>query len=109
MIEDITEDVFEEDIPEILSVRIMFDDRHMKGQTRDFDVKFQLLNSVTFDIEDNEKDLLSFLEPDVRLSKIQCFGSFYLFNAKGVISEKKIVTAGPKQGWYSIILTLLKP
>ena len=106
---DIAEDVFEEDISEILSVRIMFDDRHMKGQTRDFDVKFQLGNSVTFDVKDYEKDLLSFLEPGVRFYKIQCFGSFYLFNAKGVISEKKMASVGPKQGWYSIFLILLKP
>ncbi|MEE8480439.1 MAG: hypothetical protein V3T59_04275 [Desulfobacterales bacterium] len=109
MIEDITEEIFEENISEILSVRIMFDDRHMKGQTRDFDVKFQLGNSVTFDIKDKEKDLLSLLEPGARFYKIHCFGSFYMFNAKGVISAKKMATVGPKQGCYSIFLTLLKP
>lgn len=109
IIENITGDISEKDISEILSVKVIFDDKHMKGQIRDFDAIFRLGNSVTIDVENSEEDLLNFLEAGVRLSKVQCYAAFYFFNAKGLISEKKMVTSGPKQGDYSIILTLENP
>lgn len=102
----ISENITEEDISGVLSVKLIFDDRRMKDQIRDFDVLFQLGNSVTFNVKNNEQDLLVALEPGAKVSKIQCYASFYFFNARGVISEKKMVTAGPKEGDYSVTLTL---
>ena len=97
------------DVFEILSVRVIFDDGPMKGQAKDFDVIFQLGNSVTFDIKANEEDLSGFFEPGTHLSKIQCYSHFFFFNTKGIISEKKMVTTGPKRGVYSIVLILESP
>lgn len=104
-----TQDISEEDVTEILSIKIIFDCSHMQNQIRDFDVKFQLGNSVTIDIENSEKDVLSLLEHGARISKIQCYSSFYFFNAKGIISGRNLVTAGPKQGDYSVVLSLASP
>ncbi|MEE8399219.1 MAG: hypothetical protein V3S89_09455 [Desulfobacterales bacterium] len=103
------DNVSEADISEILSVKVIFDDKHMKGQVRDFDTLFQLGNSVTIDIKNSEKDLLNILETGVYLQRIQCYAAFYFFNARGLISEKKVVTTGPKQGHYSVVLRLENP
>jgi tetratricopeptide (TPR) repeat protein len=107
--ENIEEDVSEEDISEILSVNVTLDDKQVNVQTRDFDVIFQLGNSIVINVKNSEKDLLSLLEPGVDLSKVRCYASFYFFNTKGVISDKKMVNEGSKRGDYSITLALENP
>ena len=77
------------DVFEILSVRVIFDDGPMKDQAKDFDVIFQLGNSVTFDIKANEEDLSGFFTPGTNLYRIQCYSHFFIFNTQGIISEKK--------------------
>jgi len=106
---DIQEDVFEEDIFGIISVRIIFDDGFKAYPMRDFDVVFQFGNAITFEVNAMDKALLDFFEPGVLLSRVQCYADFFLFNAKGIISEKRKITTGPKQGLYSIVLTLESP
>jgi len=99
----------DQDVLEILSFRVILDDGPMKGQEKDFDVIFQLGNSVTFDLKANEEDPSGFFEPGTKLDRIQCYSNFFFFNTKGTISEKKMVTTGPKRGSYSIVLILESP
>jgi tetratricopeptide (TPR) repeat protein len=102
--EETSKDVFE-----ILSVRVIFDDGPMKGQIKNFDVMFQLGNSVTFEIKANEEESFRFFEPGTNLDRLQCFSHFFYFNTTGIISEKKMATNGPKRGVYSIVLKLKSP
>jgi len=95
-----------EDIFEISSVRVEFAEGPYKGQIRDFDVTFQLGNTVSFNIKAEEKDILGFLKPGVRFSKIQCYSPVSLFNAHGSISENKMVGSGPRRGDYLIDLAV---
>ena len=95
-----------EDILEISIVRVTLDHGPMKGQTVDFDVAFQLGNTVSFIIKAKEKDLVDVFKPGIRLSNIQCYSPMSLFNASGIISEKKKITTGTKRGDYSFDLTI---
>jgi len=99
----------ESDFSAILSVKLILDDKHSEDQTRDFDVEFQLGNSVTINIENSEKDLLRVLEHGASIPKIQCYSSFYFFNAKGIVAQKKVVTIGPNEGDFAIVLILKNP
>ena len=95
-----------EDILEISTVRVKLDHGPMKGQTLDFDVAFQLGNTVSFFIKAKDKDLGNAFKPGMRLSHIQCYSPISLFNASGIISEKKQITTGTKRGDYSFDLTI---
>jgi len=106
---EIQEDVFEDDVFGIISVRIIFAHGFNIGRMIDFDVIYQFGNAITFEVNANDKDLLDYFEPGVHLPRVQCYADFFLFNAKGIISEKRRVTTGPKQGRYSIVLTLESP
>ena len=95
-----------EDILEISTVRVKFDQGPLKGQALDFDVVFQMGNTVSFIIKQKEKDLVNLLKPGSRLSNIQCYSPMSLFNASGVISERKKIETGAKRGHYSFDLTI---
>jgi len=103
------EDTSEKDLPELLWVRLILDEGHLKGQTRDFGVRFQLGSSVSIDLEKSEAELLSYLEPGARISNVQCYTSYYLFNASGTVSENSEVIAGARKGDRSIVLSLRHP
>jgi len=95
-----------EDIFEISTVRIKLDQGSRKGQTVDFDVAFQVGNTLSFIIKAKEKDLVDVFKPGIRLFEIQCYSPMSLFNASGIISEKKKITKGTKRGDYSFDLTI---
>ena len=98
-----------ETVIEISSVRIKVDDESVQDQTVDCDITFQLGNTISFIINAYDKDLIDVFTPGIRLSDIQCFSPISLFNAGGIISEKKKITSGPKQGDYSVDLTIDSP
>ena len=106
---EIQENVFEEDVFGIISVRAIFNKESKIGRMKDFDVIFQFGNTITFEVNADDKDILDYFKPGVQLSRVQCYADFFLFNAKGIVSEKRKVTSGPKQGRYSIVLTLENP
>jgi len=106
---EIQENVFEDDAFGIISVRTIFNNESQIGRMKDFDVIFQFGNTITFEVNANDKDLLDYFKPGLKLPRVQCYADFFLFNAKGIISEKREVTSGPKQGRYSFVLTLENP
>ncbi len=99
----------DEDIVEISSIRIQLEDGPAKGQSVDFDVTFQVGNTISFIIKANQRDLLATLKTGIRLSQIQCFSPVTFFEAGGVISERKQISSGPKQGDFSLRVTIQSP
>lgn len=98
-----------EDIFEISAVRIKFVEGPIKGRTIDFDVTFQLGNSVSFIVKSNEKVMIDAFEPGSRFPNIQCYSPVSLFTASGIISERKVITSGPRKNDYSIDLAIQEP
>ena len=98
-----------EDIFEIFSIRVRIDNGRFKGETVDFDVTYQLGNTVSFIIRACEKELLDTFEQGVRLSEVQCYSPRSLFNASAVVSEKQKMKRGPKRGDYYYDLIIEEP
>jgi len=101
--------ISEADISEVLSIKLILDDIQGNKHIVDHDVVFQLGNSITFNIDSSQADILASLEQGLSLPRVQCYSSFYYFNAKGTVSQKERIAEGPKQGDYSIVLLLENP
>jgi tetratricopeptide (TPR) repeat protein len=95
-----------EDVFEISSIRTRLEDGPHKGMELDFDVTFQMGNTISFMVQADKRSLIDALEPGIRLSRIQCYSAISLFNAKGIVSDKKMIKVGPKRGDYSFDLTV---
>jgi len=94
------------DIIDISSFAVRLEDGPRKGETVDFEVTFQLGNKVSTVISTQQKDLVEAFKPGLRLSEIQCFSSLAAFNGKGIVSEFKTITSGPRRGDYSLDITI---
>lgn len=95
-----------EDVFEISTVRVTFEEGPQKDKTLDFNVAFQLGNSISFNVSKGEKDLAEFLKPGAQLNKIRFFSPVSIFHAAGIVSDKKEVTAGPKKGDFIVDLII---
>ncbi|MFC1531905.1 hypothetical protein ACFL7M_00850 [Thermodesulfobacteriota bacterium] len=99
--EDRMEDVFE-----ISSLCIRLESGPRKGQEHDFDVTFQVGNTVSLIIKAGDQVLADSFKPGIKLSRIQCFSPVSLFNCRGFVSEKSKIMAGPKKGDYTLDITI---
>jgi len=95
-----------DDILDLSSLGIQFEDGPYKGKTVEFDVSFQSGNKVSIIIPSNKKALVDLFKQGQRLSNIQCTSSIAIFNGSGAVSGKTKVTTGPKHGSYNIDITL---
>jgi tetratricopeptide (TPR) repeat protein len=95
-----------EDVLEISSIRTRLDQGPRKGMEVDFDVTFQLGNTVSFIVRGNRKYLIDALRPGIQLSRVQCYSPLSLFNARGIVSSKERIKRGPKKGDFSFDLTV---
>lgn len=91
-----------EEIFDIYSVRVRMDDGPMWGEVMDFDVTFQIGNTVSLIIKDRDKKIADSLIPGIKLPKIQCFSPISLLNCSGTVSNKSKITSGPKRGSHSL-------
>ena len=94
------------DIIDISSFSVRLEDGPRKGETVEFQVTFQLGNKVSTIISTQQTDLVKAFTAGLRLSEIQCFSFLAAFNAKGTVSEFKRITSGPRQGDYSLDITV---
>ena len=95
-----------EDIFEISSIRVRLESGPKKGQDQDFNVTFQVGNTVSIIIGAKDKVLANAFKPGTGLSRIQCYSPVSLFNCKGNVSENAKITSGPKKGNYTVDITI---
>jgi tetratricopeptide (TPR) repeat protein len=95
-----------DDIIDLSSLGIQFEDGAYKGKVVEFDVSFQSGNKVSIIIPPNKKDLVDLFKQGQRFSNIQCASSIAIFNGSGAVSAKTKVTTGAKRGSYTIDITL---
>ena len=76
------------------------------GQTMDFDVHFQSANTVTVLIPSAKKNLADSLVPGTRLNDIQCYSPITVFRGTGTVSGTAMVKQGPRQGDYTLDITI---
>lgn len=95
-----------EDVFEISSIRVRLESGPLKGQENDFDVTFQIGNTVSLIIKAHSQLLLESLNPGDKLSRVQCYSPLSLFNCTGIVSEKSKILSGPKKGDYTLDITI---
>jgi len=98
---DEPEEQEEEDL-EISSVSIQLEDGPRKGQEVEFDVSFHSGDAISIFIPADQKDLVDFFKPGIRLNEIQCFSSLAVFSVSGVVSQQTKLTSGPNKGEYAL-------
>ncbi len=96
----------EEEVLDISSVGVQFQNGPLKGQMEEFEVTFQTGNTISVIIPSDRKDLLGALEPGLRLKDMQCYSLIAVFNGSGLVSNKSVITSGPKKGHYTLDITI---
>jgi len=96
----------EEEVLDISSVGVQFQNGPLKGKMEEFEVTFQTGNTISVIIPSDRKDLLGTLEPGLRLKDMQCYSLIAVFNGSGVVSNKSVITSGPKRGHYTLDITI---
>ena len=96
----------EEEVLDISSVGVQFQDGPLKGRMEEFEVTFQTGNTISVIIPSDRKDLLKSLEPGLRLKDMQCYSLIAVFNGSGVVSNKSVISSGPKRGHYTLDITI---
>lgn len=91
---------------DLFSIGVTLMDGPRKGSLMEFDVSFQSGNTVNIIIPSNDRDLANAFKPGLRLPNIQCCSSLAVFNGKGVVSGMTKISSGPKQGAYSLDITI---
>lgn len=98
-----------EDTLEILSISIELMQEPGRERILEFEVTYQLGNRISFIVDSNDRDFTETFEPGTKLTQVHCFSPVSAFEASGVISEKKQITAGPRKGHYAFRMTLSTP
>jgi tetratricopeptide (TPR) repeat protein len=89
-----------QEVLDIGSVLVNFDQGPLKGKPIEFDVNFQTGNTVSLLIESKEKKLLDTLNVGFRLRDVQFRSTVAIFRGAGVVSAKIKIHEGPKKGDY---------
>lgn len=94
----VEEMVQEEEILDIGSVEITVSN----GNSVEIDVSFQSGAVVNLLISKDEKDLIEFLKPDMKLEDVQFYSPIAMFKGRGTVVAMSKIESGPKQGDYSL-------
>lgn len=100
-------ELHEEEFLDINSVGIQLPTGVPKGQAFEFDVSFQTGNSINLIIPNTEKMLLKELKAGTKLLDMQFFSPIAILNGSGVVTAKTRIKSGPKEGDYSLDITIL--
>jgi hypothetical protein len=97
----------EDEFLDINSVGIQLPSGPQKGRMVEFDVSFQTGNSINLIVSNKEDSLLNQLEKGTELKDMQFFSPIAILNGSGVVTAKTQIKSGPKEGDYSLDITIL--
>jgi len=97
----------EDEFLDINSVGIQLPEGRQKGRMVEFDVSFQTGNSINLIISNKESALLEELVEGTKLNDMQFFSPIAILNGSGVVTAKTQIKSGPKEGDYSLDITIL--
>lgn len=97
----------EDEFLDINSVGIQLQTGAQKGRMIELDVSFQTGNSINLIVSNKENALLTELEKGTELTDMQFFSPIAILNGSGVVTAKTQIKSGPKEGDYSLDITIL--
>ena len=101
-------DAATEPVLEISAIGIRMKNNFRREIDVELDITFQTGNILSFIVKADKRDLLEFLSAGARLPEIKCYSSLSIFEAKGFVSDRKIIPSGPRKGDYAFDLTIEK-
>lgn len=99
--------VEEEDIIEILSVKIPLDVESQKGKIIKLDVSFQKGIMLNIIIPSTSRALIDNLKIGLKLNDVQFYSAAVIFKGSCLVSAKKQIKSGPKKGDYILVMKIL--
>jgi tetratricopeptide (TPR) repeat protein len=106
--EEPKKDAAVETILEISSIGIPVKDKLGREKEVELDITFQTGNILSFIVKADKTELINYLTPGVKLPVIQCYSFISIFQAKGSITDKKLIPSGPRKGDFAFDLTIEK-
>jgi tetratricopeptide (TPR) repeat protein len=97
----------DDEFMDISSIGITLDTGSEKKRMIDLDVSFQQGNEINLIISSKNKDLIDNLKVGFRLNDVQFYSPFAIFTGSGIVSAKTQIGFGPKQGDYSLDITVI--
>lgn len=97
-----------EPVLEISTIGLRVKDRFQKEIDAELDITFQTGNILSFIVKADKRELLDFLATGVKVPVVQCYSSLSIFQASGVVSDRKLIPSGPRKGDYAFDLTIEK-
>ena len=91
---------------EISAISIHFQGGPFQSQDLDFEVQFQSANTVTVHVPSTRKEVAEFLAPGTRLNDIQCYSPITVFRSSGTVAGTATIKHGPKQGDYTLDISI---
>jgi tetratricopeptide (TPR) repeat protein len=96
----------EEAIIDISSFAIQLANGPRAGEVVEFEVSFQSGNMISATIPAQQKNLADAFKVGLKLPVIRCFSPLAVFNGRGTVSGLKRIPSGPRQGDYSLDITI---
>jgi tetratricopeptide (TPR) repeat protein len=106
--EDPKKEAAAEPILEISSIGIGVKDKLGRKNEVELDITFQTGNILSFIVKADKRELVNYLTPGIKIPVIQCYSFISIFQAKGSITDKKLIPSGPRKGDYAFDLTIEK-
>lgn len=91
---------------EISAISIHLQGGALRDQTFDLEVQFQSANTVTVHLPSSRREVAEFLSPGTRLDDIQCYSPITVFRSSGTVAGTATIKHGPKQGDYTLDITI---
>ncbi len=105
--EKISEVEDEEELIDISSVTIQFEDGPKKGEAIEFDVNFQSGNVISILFSRKEQTLVESFKVGLTLKNVQFLSPIALFTGTGVVTDKTEISSGPRKGDYSLDIKIV--
>lgn len=104
---NVTSHAVEEDVIDILSVKIPLDVESQKGKVIKLDVSFQKGIILNIIIPNTSRALISNLKVGLKLNDVQFYSAAVIFKGSCLVSAKKQIKSGPKKGDYILVMKIL--
>lgn len=92
----------DDDIIDITSIGVNFDDGPMEGEHLELDVSFQSGSLLSLIVDRSEKNLLALLQKGQAIHDVDFYSPIAIFKGSAVVESNTEILSGPKKGDFSL-------
>lgn len=98
----------DEDLLDVSSIGIMFEEGPEKGNLIEFDVSFQSGNEISLLIPSRDKNVIEHLKAGTKIQDIEFYSPFAMFKGAGMVTANTKISTGPKRGDFSLDIKVIR-